>query len=370
MRILICMRYADYNAGGAEKSMLTLAKMLKKEGHKVRIISLGYKDRKINYRGIPLTEIKFRPYIVNKINSLKEIEKFIKVNNLHLGIEEEINSFSPNIIFTQHEISFLIANMKIKNKLRAPFYLFIHGFEYLRQRKNIHSWETDPLEKNARKFLGEVTEEMLVELIKSSKGIFFPSSYLMNLYLSLGDKEKFHVINPFVEINELFKNKNTKNKRDFILHVNPSKNKGIEITLSLAEKLKDEKFLIVGNKPERKILEKINSLDNVYYREYKENMSEIYKISRILIIPSIQPETYSLTSIEAQSAGCDIIASKNGGINAPDKAFVRDVKSINEWLNTIKKGGARFSMKQLQKFDARNQLKKLKKITGIKNERI
>ncbi len=369
MKILICMRYANHDSGGAEKSMLTLSKMLKEDGHEIKIISLGYKNKKTTYENMPLREIKFRPYIINEIISIKEIEKFVKITALNLGIENEIKEFSPDIIFTQHEISFFIMNLKIQKKIKCPYYLFIHGFEYMRPTQRVHYWEQNTKNKISREILGEATENLLKKLIKNSQGVFFPSRYLMNLYQHLKANSSYYMIHPFIKIDNFLIPTNKK-KRKFILHINPSINKGIEITLDIARKLRKEKFLIVGNKPNQKVLNEINKLNNVYYKKYQRDIRKTYRIAKVLIIPSIQPETYSLTSIEAQVNGCNLVASKNGGINAPNESFVKNIRNIDEWIKVIKIGGAKLKTSELKKFDARNQLKKLNKIVDLKNEEI
>lgn len=361
------MRYANPPAGGAERSMLNLAKILMREGHSIKIISLGYKNKNSFFEGVPITEINFRPKIIEGPIAFREIDKFIKLNILELGLEEKITDFSPELVFVQHEMSFFLQKLKMEKKLKAPLILFIHGFEYINMHLKPYLLPTKEnlIEEAAKKILGKYTESLIRDLIKYVDLIIFPSKYLEKIYKSKFNIKNSEVIYPFIQINKFLKLRKN-NKRKYILHIKPTIQKGIEITLFLAKKFKHKKFVIIGKIENPKILQQAKSLHNVKILGYQKNMAKIYRKTQLLLIPTLQPETFSISSIEAQCSGCNVLATGVGGVNAPFKALIRDNKNINKWEKYFIKRGSKLPIKNLKKFDCTLQYKNLKNLIQIK----
>ncbi len=348
MRIIICMRYANPPAGGAEISMLNLAKLLKEAGNEILVLSLGYKNRTRKFSNIKLIEFKFRPYIKNKIQILKEKEKYNKINKDNTKLENVIRKFKPDLIFTQHEISFLIQKLKQENKLSGRIILFIHGFELLNKKEYKN--------KRMRK-LEEEMEIKLFKLINCVDFIFVPSKYVQRIYFKKF-KKRFRILPPFIDVKKFLRYYDYKDRK-YILHIKPTKLKGIETTINLAKEIPKESFIICGNKIDKIIEKKIKVFKNIKYIGFKKNMETIYKKTKIFLLPGIYPETFSISAIEAQSAGCKVIALQKGGINAPKSAFIKkllDKKLLRRRIIS----GAKLSKKELIKFDKTIQYIKLK----------
>ncbi len=352
MNILIGMRYANPPAGGAEKSLLILSKMLKSEGHNVKILSLGYENKKSSISNIPLEEISFRNKIKKKSLVLKEVEKYKLLEKNDFMIIKKVQEFNPDLIITQHEISFLF---EMHSKNLPPIVLFIHGMEFFPKLRNRLSNQS-LLEKFYSIIYGRFLEHKLKRIIKCSSHVFFPSKFLKEKY-SKYFKGNFCILPPFTELEQNhFKNKT----RKYILHIKPTKVKGIKQTLDIARNMPKENFLICG-----KNLENLKfNLPNVKYIGHKKNMNSIYDKSKILLIPTTQPETFSISSVEAQWRGCNVLALKEGGIPAPKESFLK-TNNINRWINAIKKGGFKLNKKELLKYNSFKSLNTFKKEVKI-----
>lgn len=168
---------------------------------------------------------------------------------------------------------------------------------------------------------------------------------------------KYVIISPFIELNRFFKKEKKLGKK--VLHIKGTNSKGIAITLALAKEFPNEEFLICG-KLDRRYLKQIKILKNVSYIGYKSDIREVYKMSKLLLIPTINRETFSISSVEAQSMGLNILVNK-GGIPAPKKTYVNSTK-ISDWIQRFKEGGDRLKGIRLKSFDAQNQYKKFEKL--------
>lgn len=351
MNILIGMRYANPPAGGAEKSMLLLSKLLNNDGHNVKIISLGYSNKKYFVGDIPVEEINFRGKIKNKSLVMREIEKYNLLRKNDFGIFEKIKKFNPDLIITQHEISFLFFRYK---KFLPKIILFIHGMEFF---PNLRNKLTKPniTERFYSLFCGKFLQDKLREIISSANYVFFPSDFLKEKY-SQFFKGNLQVIPPFVGLNK----NSFSSKREYILHVKPTKTKGIKRTLQIAKKMSSERFLICGEN-----IENIKfNLPNVKYIGYRKNMDELYSISKILLIPTTQPETFSISAVEAQWGGCNVLILQKGGIPTRKESFLKK-GNLNEWVKAIKIGGYRLDKQELSKYSANENFKKFKSIIKI-----
>lgn len=94
--------------------------------------------------------------------------------------------------------------------------------------------------------------------------------------------------------------------------VNLVANKGTDVFYCLAEAFPEQEFLAVqGGYEQEKQLFKY--LPNVEFRNYSENLNDIYGDTSILVVPSIY-ESYSRCAVEAMSRGIPVIASNTLGL--------------------------------------------------------
>ncbi|PWG61693.1 glycosyltransferase [Spiribacter halobius] len=105
---------------------------------------------------------------------------------------------------------------------------------------------------------------------------------------------------------------------DSVLHVNPRRLKGIDITLGLAERRPDIPFHIVeawGSSEEtHHHRDRAASLPNVTWHDSVSDMRPLYRRARLVIAPSRWPEAWGRVATEAQVSGTPVLASNRGGL--------------------------------------------------------
>jgi glycosyltransferase involved in cell wall biosynthesis len=98
-----------------------------------------------------------------------------------------------------------------------------------------------------------------------------------------------------------------------ILFFSPVDYKGVDLALEVAGKLKDERFLFVGN-AKRKTINRIKRCKNVDYVPWLANPAGAYRRARLLIMPSVIPEGYGMVCLEAMSRGIPCVVSRVGAL--------------------------------------------------------
>lgn len=138
------------------------------------------------------------------------------------------------------------------------------------------------------------------------------------------------VIHPPVYI----KDYKVKKINDYITLINLNRNKGGDFLIELAKKMTDRKFMGVwGSYGDQKF---DNKLCNIHYVFNTPEIKNVYKRTRILIMPSIY-ESYGRTAIEAAASGIPVICSDTPGLRESiGKAGIYCSRSISEYVEAIK----------------------------------
>jgi len=97
---------------------------------------------------------------------------------------------------------------------------------------------------------------------------------------------------------------------EFVTLINLNENKGAKIFYELAELLPNKKFLGVKGSYDEQI---IKHLPNVTILEKQIDIREVYKKTRLLIMPSTY-ESWGRTATEAMCSGIPVIMSGTGGL--------------------------------------------------------
>lgn len=147
---------------------------------------------------------------------------------------------------------------------------------------------------------------------------------------------KAQVVYPFIDLSRY---KVQQKNEEFILFVNPQAAKGIEIVLSIAGKLPQQRFLIVGA-AEQQMRNRIISHDNIEFRDWCDDMRDVYKETRIALVPSVWQEPFGRIPVEAGISGIPSIASARGGL--PESVgqggiLIEDIWNIEEWTKAIRR---------------------------------
>ncbi len=152
-------------------------------------------------------------------------------------------------------------------------------------------------------------------------------------------------------------------KNDFVVGVvarlSPEKN--IQSILSCAKQMPEKKFVIVGNGPQKDILESF-SADNVIFVGHQKNVEDFYAAFDILLISSIM-EGLPLVALEAMTAGLPIIAPKIGAISE-----ILQTGHNGVLINDSSPNGLYSGLKYLEKLDLKVLSENSKKLAKqIKN---
>jgi len=163
-------------------------------------------------------------------------------------------------------------------------------------------------------------------------------------------------------------------KREFITFINPTNQKGVNIFLEIAKTMPEKKFLVVGA-TSYWVERKLKKLKNVTYLGQVKHakMEDIYKKTRIVLLPSVWHEPFSRVPLEAMDHGIITIASDTGGSSEEignAGIVIGDYKNISKWRDAIKKLDnkkvyktyQRRFHKQLGKFSFKRQFQKYKTI--------
>lgn len=321
--LIICDR--GFLLGGVEINILRQSYELKRRGHSVKVLSSDY-----NPSNKPLySDYTFRGFKEN--NLIKWILQIF--NPISLGeVIKAIKEYQPDIIylhniFYQASPSILLATKGIPTVMVLCSYEVIcptgalvkpdgsrcvsPGKHDLRCTGSIKGYIYELIKQEIhRLLLKNVT--MYIAPSESIKRDFtgqrLISSPIKVIYNGI-DPSKYEPINNFHRI----------------LYVGRlSKEKGVEILLKAANKIKKEfsniKVDIVGDGPEAehlKSLSKLLDLQNTVSfvgKVEEDKVMDYYKNCSFLAVPSICPESFSLVGVEALSIGRPVIGSNLGAI--------------------------------------------------------
>jgi glycosyltransferase involved in cell wall biosynthesis len=101
----------------------------------------------------------------------------------------------------------------------------------------------------------------------------------------------------------------------FVTMINPCELKGVDIFLELARCFPDVTFAAVPTwGASQELLERLRSLPNIRILQASGDIEDILRQTRILLVPSLWPETFGYVAPEAMLRGIPVLASDIGGL--------------------------------------------------------
>lgn len=151
------------------------------------------------------------------------------------------------------------------------------------------------------------------ELMAKARGIVAISRYLKNYLKEYGHLDAGLVYLPVYGAGPF------PVRADFyqgaITMINPCVEKGLDIFLALAAEFPQLDFMAVPTwGAGEDVIQRLQTVPNVTIRPAVDDIDEILRDTRVLLAPSLWPETFGYVIVEAMLRGIPVIASDSGGI--------------------------------------------------------
>lgn len=335
MKILISVENFNPPKGGAEHSLITLAKKLA-EKYEVYVIQPG-RNNEVKYLDqikviVKKTPVFFSRWLIRSYPMLKALY-WKKV------LEKEISEIEPNLILTQ--LNFAPPSIDIAVKCQIPSILFIRSYEHFcpigfvngtncdKNCNNCIPLRSKPHHLFINKWLGWNRAA-----IQNADLVIANSNFVANI------TKKWYGIEPKVLYPTIDAAKYlcARNSKEYITIIKPTKRKGSEIFLKIAESLPERKFLAVGG--DKSVMDEkvIKAHPNVKFLGWTNEIKNIYSSTKILLAPVEWPEPFGRTVIETGINGIPSITSNCGGLPeavADGGILIDDIHNVEEWIKAI-----------------------------------
>lgn len=330
--------------GGASKSLLTLAKIMKSRGHNVTVL-VPFKNSEM-YRKLEENEIAticnlymWWQYPKNEGHFIEYIYKLgYGVNRVSLNkIVRKVSKYKFDIIHSNSSV--IEIGLKISEKLNIPHVWHFREFgkedlgtEYIKGREK----SLDIVNKSESNliYISNAMKEYYSKWIDSNKGLI--------IYNGIGQEYLFE---------KTEQNYNTDGVISFLISGALQPGKGQEAVIKAVAILKKQgisnfKVFIAGrsiadyDKVLKRLCEKEKITDNIVFIGFVENMLELRKKMDVELVCS-KKEAFGRVTVEAMMSSNPVIASRSGanpelvedGVNG----FLYSLDSVDELAECMKK---------------------------------
>lgn len=299
-----------WSEGGGNIFVQKLKTALEKQNHETQILT---NNKKLATTQIPLSEKGGIFRLLGIPKAKQKIEKEIKKIN-----PDKVLILSPSAALASPDI----INQTNFQTIYAPRYLALQHW------KNIENKITGKIK--------QTIEEMSLRLDYDQ--IFALTKNMKERMKKAGAKSPIKIIPIGVDIEKFKPKQKTKDEKTILFTGRFEPVKGIKTFVEASKRIKDAKFVMVGDKGEK--LGEIPSSVKVLGRVSHEKMIDLYNEALVLAMPSFS-EGLPRVGLEALSCGTPIVASKVGGIPdivIPEKTGILiEPGSTNQLVQGIKK---------------------------------
>ena len=314
-----------HKTGGTEIYIDRITKKLKELGHDISLlfgIPHPSDAEVISCNGIfvPDIHISGNRMIINSTIEMIKKEKFEIVylhnifNPIFMGALREV---IPVIKFVHDHRFYCLSGEKYLSKIKR-----ICPFSYHPLRCFLMAYLTNCASRNPVRLLKRISQcGSALSQSKNFDGIVvFSKSVKKYLYENKIENEKIAVINHFASSNS-----SNAEKRDasMLLYAGRiSREKGVDYMLKAVEGLKiDCKLVIAGDGyylPNiKKLADKLGIAEKIKFTGWltETELNDYYKRASVLIFPSLWPEPFGISGIEAMAHGLPVIAFNAGAVS-------------------------------------------------------
>ena len=305
MRILLAHNSLYFPShGGGDKSNRLLMEALAAKGHAVRVVARMEEfgepaHAKLNQGSGGSAGV---PFVWNREEAVAFTRNGVEVRTLtrsayltaYFGMH--IKEFQPDVIVTStDDPAQLLLNVAFRSKARVV---------YLVRATIATPFGPDSSMSNAER----------AATLRQADGVVGVSEYVARYARQWGGLDAVHVPISLMEHGASDALGRFGNR--FVTMVNPCAVKGISIFLALAERMPELEFAAVptwGTTPEE--MERLRRLPNVTLLPPVDDIAELLRQTRVMLVPSVWAEARSRMVMEAMLSAIPVMASDVGGLH-------------------------------------------------------
>lgn len=214
----------------------------------------------------------------------------------------------PDVVITQSydapDIVTAAKSLGIKTVLGTHFW------------RNICEVQDDHVNMLTRPLSTVTIRKDLHKVFDNADELYVNSQYMQKAVKRYVGKNIDRIITPILDKDRVI---SEESDRKYVTIINPDIGKGGRLFVEIAKSMPDTEFMCVGFGNEIlpdniSINSEIRSISNIVAQDKTDNMSEIYGQAKILLIPSLVDETFSMVALEAMANGVPVIASNYGNL--------------------------------------------------------
>jgi surfactin synthase thioesterase subunit/glycosyltransferase involved in cell wall biosynthesis len=303
MRILLAHNSLYYPShGGGDKSNRLLMEALAARGHEVRVVArierFGPEEqdrflRRLTSMGVEAEVIS--PEVRLRLNGV-DVRTLTLDPHLRAFFSRHVAEFDPGVIIASTDDP---AQILLDIALKAPRARVV----YLVRATIAAPFGPDSSAPNAAR----------AEMLRRCDGVVGVSEYVARYMSRWGGIPAIHLPISLLEPGEYPNLGGFENP--FVTLVNPCAVKGISIFLELADRMPTVRFAAVPTWGTNAAdLAALRERPNVTILEPVDNIDELLRQTRVLLVPSVWAEARSRIVVEAMARGIPVVASDIGGI--------------------------------------------------------
>jgi glycosyltransferase involved in cell wall biosynthesis len=303
--LLVQPMYYLFSSGGAHKANRILVEGLAERGHSCRVITPRssaerYGEREqfladLAERGIGLSSSSSRADVFHHRGV--EVHAVAEVSQLRSYLVEQVHAFNPTWTLISEDQIYAYGLLEAALEADPSRVVYIS-----------HSPATMPFGPGSF-----VTSASKTALLHRTAGIITVSQYLQDYLLQWGGLGsaliRFPVYGPLPSAPlDTFSD-------GLVMMINPSIIKGLSLFLEMAKQLPHLQFGAVPTwGTSRADRARMSERKNVQVVRAEEDVNEIFKQTKILVVPSLWAEAFGQVVVEAMMRGIPVVASDSGGL--------------------------------------------------------